>query len=138
MLSSGLNSLASASGALQSVGTNAAVDNTNGYDTADFELSVTFGSAPTAGTTIDVYGATLSSDGATYTDGAGGSSPVNPLGSYICSFTLRAVTTKQIIPLYDVPIPGEVLILNVLNNSGVAFPSSGSTIRIRRQGEQYS
>lgn len=135
LLSSELNSLASGAAVLQSTGTNAALDNTNGYEKADIELTVTFGSAPSAGGSVDIYMPSLSSDAVTYDDG---SSSVQSQGNYIITIPVRAVTTKQVIALYDVDIPGEVINALLVNNSGVAFPASGSTLKIRRQGSQYT
>lgn len=135
LLSTELNSLASGAAVLQSTGTNAALDNTNGYERADIELTVTFGSTPGSNPSVDIYMPSLSSDGVTYDDG---SSSVQSQGNYICTIPLRAVTTKQIACLYDVDIPGEIPLALLVNNAGVGFPSSGSTLKIRRQGSQYT
>lgn len=134
-MSSELNALASGASVLQSTGTNAALDNTNGYEKADIELTVTFGSTPGSNPSVDIYMPTLSSDGVTYEDG---SSSVQSQDNYVCSIGLRAVTTKQIVILKDVDVPGEQFIALLANNAGVAFPASGSTLKIRRQGSQYT
>lgn len=145
LLSTELNALASGSGALQATGTNPAFDNTaagNLFFAADIELVVTFGAGPTAGT-IDVYLLPLGSDGATYADGAGGSSPVTSNAEYLCSFPVRAVTTAQRLVLWDVLIPGEqftVLLVNncTVNGTGQALAATGNTLKIRGQGEAYT
>jgi hypothetical protein len=141
LLSTELNSLASGSAALQATGTNGAFDNTatgNLFFAADFELVATFGTGPTTGT-IDVYLLPLGSDGASYADGAGGSSPVTSNAEYLCSFPVRAVTTAQRLVLSDVPIPGGQFVVELLNNgTGQALAASGSTLKMRGQGESYS
>lgn len=137
-----LNSLLTAYGSLQSTGTNAAYDNTNAsnlFQTADIELSVTYGVAPTANTTVDLYILPLASaGGTTYVDGAGGATPVTNSSSYACSFPLRAVTTTQIITMTDIPIPGEQFITLLINNAGQTTAASANTLKMRPQGASYT
>jgi hypothetical protein len=138
VLSSELNSLASAAGAVQATGTNAAYDNTGNSSScfwADFELRVTFGTGPTAGTTVDVYLIPLSSDGSGYVDG---SATVQQSPLFVGGFVVRNVTTAQVLMFRGVPLPNDKFLISVVNNTNQAFPSSGSTVKIRPYGEYYN
>lgn len=124
VLSTELNSLAATSGKAIS----AAIDNSTNLDLFDdLELAVTFGSAPTAGTVVEVY-LVISIDGGTnYADG---SSTVLPASSsYLGGFAVRAVTTAQRIPIRGVPLPPGSFKYLVQNTTNQAFPASGSTLR---------
>ena len=112
------NAAASAAGSAQ--------DNTTNLDLwGDFELAVTFGSNPTAASTIDLY-LIASVDGTNYADSA-----VLPVTALVGSFVLRAVTTAQLVHVLRVPLlPGKFK-MAVLNNSGQSFPASGSTVKMR-------
>lgn len=141
MLSTELNALANGSGALQATGTNAAFDNTNVatlFTRMRLELDVTFGSAPTAGTTIDFYIVPLGQDGSNYWDGAGGATPVAPLAQFIGKVAVRAITTIQRIGLRNIPLGYETFILLAVNNTGVAFPATGSLVKIRCEAGAYT
>jgi hypothetical protein len=123
------NSLANAAGVL-----GAEYDNSAGlYMFGLFELNVTFGSAPTAGNTVDLY-LIPAPDGTNYDDavtGAGGSAPIT---CFVGGFPLRAVTTAQKIPvghgLSMINLPPCKFKAFVLNRSGQAFPASGSTLKM--------
>lgn len=139
MLSTELNSLAAATAVLQATGTNAAFDNTaalgtGGFFWADVELQVTFGSAPTANKTVDVYLIPLSqAGGTTYWDSSLTALPSN---LYVGSFPVRNVNTAQIIGLRGVPLPPQKFILLINNGTDQAFPASGSKVYIFPYGEQ--
>lgn len=122
VLSTELDSLAN--GSATAAGT--AYDNTTNLDLwADFVLDVTFASNPTAGSTIDLY-LIPSVDGTNYADSA-----VLPASYLVGSFVLRAVSTAQKVALLRVPLlPGKAKFAAV-NNSGQAFPASGSTVKLR-------
>ena len=130
VLSTELNALANSAAALGGEYDNSAALNLFGM----LELNVTFGSAPTAGNTVDVY-IIPAPDGTNYDDavtGAGGSAPAS---CYAGGFPLRAVTTAQRVPLGlgqqgYVPLPPTKFKLLAVNKSGVAFPASGSTIKL--------
>ena len=129
VLSTELNSLANVAAALASSG----YDNSASlYLWAIFELNVTFGSAPSATGTIDLY-IIPAPDGSNYDDAVTGASGAAPATSYVGGFPLRAVTSAQKIPIgaarrVDLPpVPFKVF---VVNNSGQAFPSSGSTVKM--------
>jgi hypothetical protein len=140
LLSTELNALANNAGGLQVVGTNAAFDNTTGlWFWGDFEAIFTFGTAPTAGANLDLYLLPLCSDGTTYADGAGGTTPTTVAAHYKLSFPVRAVTTAQRVVVTDVPIPGgQFLVLLVNNTTGQALAATGHTVKMRPQGEAYT
>jgi hypothetical protein len=122
-LSTEFNSLANGSYTAAS----ATIDNTTALDLfMDLQLNVTFGTAPSAGGTVDVY-LLPSQDGTTFADGGGSTAPQAQL--WIASFELRAVTTAQVLMARDIPIPGLKFKLTAKNASGQAFPASGSTIK---------
>lgn len=121
-LTTELNSLSN--GSSSSAGT--AEDNTTNLDLwADFVLDVTFGTNPTANTTCDLF-LLPSVDGTNYT------TPAAALGPYyVGSFQLQATTSQQLLMLLRVPLfPGKWKAL-LKNNSGQAFPASGSTVKYR-------
>ena len=125
-----LNSLANNAGALGAEYDNA----TNDYIFGLFELNVTFGSAPTAGNTVDLY-LIPAPDGTNYDDAITGAAGSAPATAYAGGFPLRAVTTAQKIPLGlgaqgYIPLPPTKFKVFVVNKSGVAFPASGSTIKM--------
>jgi hypothetical protein len=142
MLSTELNSLAAGSGALQATGTNVAFDNTNSsnlFTRMRLEIDVTFGTAPTAGKTIDFYIVPLSqAGGTTYWDGAGGATPVAPGTQFIGSVPLRNVTTIQRLGIRNIPIGYEQFILNVVNSADQAFPATGTVVNIRAEADAYT
>jgi hypothetical protein len=125
-----LNSLANAAGALGAEYDNA----TNLYMFGTFELNVTFGTNPTAGSTVDLY-LIPAPDGTNYDDAVTGAAGSAPNTSYVGGFPLRAVTSAQKVPL-GVGIAGPVQLpptkfkVFALNKSGQAFPASGSTIKM--------
>ena len=132
-----LNSLANAASALGSEYDNV----TNNYLFGVFELTVTFGTAPTAGKTVDLY-IIPTADGTNYSTtitGAGGYAQSN---SYAGSFPLQAVTTLQRLNLGGIGYRGLLYLppskfkALLINNSGVAFPASGSTLKMIPYGRQ--
>jgi hypothetical protein len=129
MLSTELNALAATTAVLQVTGTNAAFDNTgalNGWLWGDFELQVTFASAPTANTTVDCYLIPLAqAGGTTFWDD---SITALPLNLYIGSWPVRNVNTAQIIGFRGVPLPPQKFILLINNGTNQAFPATGSKV----------
>lgn len=124
-----LNSLANNAGAL-----GAEYDNSTGlYLYGLFELNVTFGSAPTAGNTVDLY-LIPAPDATNYDDAVTGASGSAPITTYVGGFPLRAVTTAQKVPLglglTLVNLPPTKFKAFLLNKSGQAFPASGSTLKM--------
>lgn len=125
LLTTQLNSLASG-GTYSAVGTE--LDNATNRDRyGAAELNVTFGSAPTADMTCELfYVAAL--DGTNYEDGGSTVRP-NPMNS-LGTFPVRAVTTAQriLLPLFQLP-PLKVKFV-LLNATDQNFPASGSTVAV--------
>lgn len=125
-----LNSLANAAAAL-----GVEYDNSsNLYLWGIFELNVTFGTNPTAGSTVDLY-LIPAPDGTNYDDNTTGASGAAPSTCYMGGFPLRAVTTAQKVPLglgilRGIELPPTKFKAFVINKSGQAFPASGSTLKM--------
>ncbi len=121
-LSTELNSLSNGSASSAS----SAIDNTTNLDLyADFELVIAAqGSARSTGATVGLY-MTTSLDGTNYDDAASATAEL------IATFSLDAATTARRRTVRDVPIPPALFKVFVVNNTGQAFASSGSTIRYR-------
>ena len=134
---------------LNSLGNNAAAVSSTAYKNttnkliyAWLELTVTFGSNPTAGSQIGIYlvPALDGTNFGTYTSGASGYGPPTQL---LGSFVLEAKTTLQRLylgagmagPIILPPYPLKFLSINW---SGVAFPASGSTVKIGPAGRAIS
>jgi hypothetical protein len=126
-----LNSLANGSSALGVEYDNA----TNLYLFGLFELTVTFGTSPTAGKTVDLY-VIPTTDGTNYSTTVTGASGYGQSTSYVGSFPLQAVTTLQRLNLGGIGARGTLYLPPVkwkallINNSGQAFPASGSTLKM--------
>lgn len=118
-----LNSLAASTGKAIS----SAIDNTTNLDLFDdLELAVTFGTAPTAGTVIEVYLLPSIDGGTTYPDG---STSVLPQASlFVGGFAVRAVTTAQVLTLRGVALPPGWYKYLLQNTTNRAFPASGSVL----------
>lgn len=125
LLSTELNSLATTAGCDPS----AALSNATELDLyVDLEMVVTFGSAPTVGTTLDVY-LVRSVDGTNYED-ASATGPILPANGYAGSFTLRAVTTAQRMVIPQVLCPPRDFKVMVLNNAtSQTTAASGNTLK---------
>lgn len=118
-----LNSLSNGSAAL-----GVEYDNTsNGYTRAILELNVTFGSNPTVGRTCDIY-LIAAPDGTNYDD-----SWNNP-AAFKGGIPVQVNTSAQKITLgagqQEIVIPGLKFKFRLYNNSAVAFPASGSTLKL--------
>lgn len=119
ILTTELNSLANSS----NTSVSADYDNSsNRYLDADLELTVTFGTAPTAGSICQVWG-TPAVDGTNFATAAIASARL------VATIPLDAVTTAQ--RIYAV---GELLPYHekyfLRNLSGQAFPASGSILKL--------
>jgi hypothetical protein len=99
----------------------------------DFWLSVTFGVAPTADTTVDLY-IVPATDGSNYNDGGTSTQPVN---FYRGSWSLRAVTAHSL-TIHGVMLPPVPFKIFIVNGSNQAFPGSGSTVQMVGYREQYT
>ena len=131
LLSTELNSLAASTGS--AVGS--AFDNSaagNNFFWADFELYVTYGTAPTAGQTVDLY-LVEAIDGSNYADG---SSTIQVATHYVGSWPLRNVNTAQRIVVRGVPLPPGPFKAHVLNSATQAMAASGNTVKMLPYREQ--
>ncbi len=94
-----------------------------------FISDTTFGSNPTAGNLLNLY-MLKAPDGTNYTDDQSVSN------DYMGGIPLRAVTTQQrlqLCPAFQLgffALPPCKFKISLLNNSGVAFPASGSTVKM--------
>ena len=124
VLSTELNSLAD--GSRTNAGTE--VDNSANLDTyALLELTVTFGTAPSAGGYLALFMVTAP-DGTQYSDG---SSSVDPgADTWVLNIPVRAVTTIQHKITKIFPLPNAKFKFILENQSGQAFPASGSTVEL--------
>lgn len=131
VMSTELNTLALTIGkAISTAQTNASdgVDASTGGDLfADLELKVTFASAPTAGTVVELYLLPSIDGGTVYPDGSSSILPQSSL--YVGGFAVRAVTTAQIMMIRGVALPPDAYKYLVQNTTNVAFPATGSTLR---------
>jgi hypothetical protein len=128
-----LNSLAATTGKAIS----AALDNGSYLDIwADFELAVTFGTAPVLNTIVELYALRSLDGGTTYPDGSSSILPAPT--AYVGGFPVRAVTTAQVIPLYGVPLGPGLYKLLVQNTTAQVFPASGSTLRMNSYSMQVT
>lgn len=125
VMSTELNALASASGkAISPAIDNSPLEAGDLFD--DLELTVTFASAPTAGTVVELYLVTSIDGGTTYADG---STTVLPQASlFVGGFAVRAVTTLQRMHLRGVALPPGLFKYLVQNTTNQAFPATGSTL----------
>lgn len=127
-LSTGLNSLAN-----NSLAISAAYDNTaasaegDGYILADFELVVTYGTAPTANTGCSLW-ILLTQDGTNYEDGGTSLTPARVPDLVL---PLRAVTTEQRIIKRVILPQGIFKILLKNDGTGQAMAATGNTVKIR-------
>jgi hypothetical protein len=97
-----------------------------------FQLTVTYGTAPTADTTVDIY-LVPAPDGTNYGDG---STTVLAQNFAIGGFNMRNVNTLQRLAFYAVPLPPCKFKLQAFNNTNQAFPASGSTVKMIPYGLQ--
>ena len=123
ILTTELNSLGSTGSAISS-----AIDNDADRDTlADFELLITYGTNPTAGTIIEVY-IIRTVDGTNYEDGST-TGPILPASGFVGGFVLRAVTTAQRMIIPGVPIPPrDFKVIVVARTTGQTAAASGNTL----------
>lgn len=124
VLSTELNSLAD--GSRTNAGTE--VDNSTNLDQyGKVEINVTFGSAPSAGAYVDLHAVTAP-DGTNYEDG---SSSVDP-GSHtmVARIPVRATTSAQRLMSRVFPLEPAKTKFILVNQTGQAFPASGSTVEL--------
>jgi hypothetical protein len=123
LLTTEMNALGANSGCNLST----AYDNaTNCFMWALFELTCTYGSAPAADTTVDLF-LVPAPDGTNYDDG---SSTVFAQNHVVGSYNIRAVTTAQLLSLWGVPLPPTKFKVNVYNNTGQNMAATGNTLKM--------
>lgn len=125
LLTTGLNSLANGSRAVSST----VADNRDLY--GDFELVVTFGSAPSADAPVYLY-FLEAPDGTNLEDG---STSVTPSAAPDVIFTVRAVTSAQRVVRPRIPLPNGDYAVLLVNASGQAMAASGNTVKMWTYGE---
>jgi hypothetical protein len=91
---------------------------------ADFELAVTYGTAPSLGGYVGLY-AIQAVDGTNYQDAV---DPL-PASALLGVFPLRAVTTAQRIALRHCLLPAADFKVAVQNVAGQAMSASGHTVK---------
>jgi len=129
LLTTDLNSLANNAGTPLS----AEFDNSaagTGWLTAEFELSVQFGSNPTADSVCELY-IVRALDGSTYSSYTSGTTPVANNNDFVGTVSVKANTAAQIVVSRPVRLPPGKWKVALINKTGVAFPSSGSTLKMR-------
>lgn len=125
LITTGMNSLANDGRA----GSSAVANSTNRNTLGVFELVVTFGTAPTAGRTVDLF-LVPALDGTNYADGH--DAAVDPTAnSYAGSFVVRGVNTAQRLVVTDVQLPATNFKAVVVNRAGQAFAASGNVLTVR-------
>ena len=92
-----------------------------------FELVVSFGTAPSAGKTVDLY-LLPTLDGTNFVDGGGSAAPGG--ASYVGSFVVRGVTGAQRLALPNLPLPATDFKALLINNAGQTFAASGNTLKL--------
>lgn len=140
LLSTELNSLANNCTILGSAYDNTVGQTSDGYTLCDLQLTVTFGSAPTANTGVSLW-FLMAEDGTNYEtyDTSQDATPSTsmPIMKLPVVFGVLAKTTQQIITK-QVSLPwGKFKPLLKNDGTGVAFPATGTTVKIRpvtRQG----
>ena len=127
VLSTELNSLGA--GAASALGT--AYDNgTNLFLYGAFQVDVTFGTGPTADTTLDLY-LVPALDGTNYADG---STTVAAQNNAVGGYTMRAVTTEQRLTIWGILLPPCKFKMQLFNNTNQGMPASGSTVKMIAYG----
>ena len=127
LLSTGLNSLANNSLALSAAFDNTQGQTGDGYLLCDVELTVTFGTAPTANSNCSVW-LLAALDGTNYETGGASTTPAR-MPDVV--FPLAAVTTQQIYTRRAFLPWGLFKALLKNDGTGQAFPASGSTLKIK-------
>lgn len=99
-----------------------------------FELSITYGTGPTAGSQIELYFIS-SLDGSVFEDGST-TGPILPANGLAGSFTLRNVTTTQV-TICKAKLPPEDFKPMIRSaTTGQTAAASGNTLRMLAYGEQ--
>ena len=128
VLTTELNSLANNALVVSSVaGASGVITLTStGYPMALCELVVTYGTAPTANSTVQIWFLT-DADGTNFEDG---SSSITPTRNPDVIFALRAVTTAQRVSKMCKLPPTTFKVLAYNNGTGQSMAASGNTVKI--------
>src|SRR5690349_11261384 len=118
VMSTDLNSLANNGAVLSAAISNDAADELDLY--CAFELNVTFGSAPTENSLVELY-IVWQIDGTNYETN---SSEGRPKNGYVGGFVVDNVTSAQRLNVPHVLVPPLDFKIMVINKSGQAFPAS--------------
>lgn len=130
VLSTELNSLASA--ARTAAGT--ALDNATNLDKyAYLEVAVTFAVAPSATAYLNIY-MVMAPDGTNYADGSGSVAP--GADTLIVTIPILASTSAQRKTVGPIWLPPTKVKFLLENQSGQAFPASGSTLGLFSANEK--
>lgn len=126
LMTTELNSLTTTGTATASAGH----DNTSdGYLYGDFELVITYGTNPTAGSLIELW-LIRSVDGTNYED-----SP--PASGCVGAFKLAATTSAQRLIIPDVRLPsGKFKAYIVAKTTGQTAAASGNTLKVMKYSEK--
>jgi hypothetical protein len=129
VLSTELNSLANNAAALSVTLT----QESEGDFYGEFELVVTFGTAPSSNSTVEMY-FVKTVDGTNFED-ASTTGPVTPQApDYI--FTVRNVTTTQRRVSPKLLLPSRDFKILLVNKTGQPFQASGNTLKMLKVSEQ--
>jgi hypothetical protein len=130
VLNSELSSLANNTlSGLSGSGTGVVLDNTTNADLfGNFEALLTFGTAPTVQTTLDLY-AVPSLDGTNYAQIA--NAPPTEASYLVGSFTVEATTSAQRIAFVGWNIPGPYKFKFALHNNGTGQTLTSGTVKVQ-------
>ena len=104
--------------------TGSAHDNSNGYLYGDFELVITYGTNPTAGSRIELSLLRSIDGGSTYEDAPGAAGVVG-------AFVLAATTSAQTLIIRGVPLPpGHFKPYIAAKTTGQTAAASGNTLKL--------
>lgn len=129
------NLVTMASTDLDGLGANAGVFCTTHYDNGhmdnlylwgDMELTVSFGTAPTAGRVVELY-VIPADDGSNYATANPTSPPANLIAG---AWVVRNVTTAQRLVLRQVPLPPSRFRLLIRNTTDQAFAGTGNEVQM--------
>lgn len=119
LLSTELNALAAAGVSALSP----TYDNSTALDLfGDFQIDVTFGSAPTANGALQVF-IIPAPDGTNF-----GTAQFS--GAIIGGWLIASNTTQQLYTIRGIPLPPSKFKIQLQNGASVAFPATGSTVKM--------
>lgn len=129
LLTTELNSLANNAGTVLSAEFDNDTSSTR-WLAAEFELSVTFGTNPTADSVCEIY-IVRAVDGSTYSTYTSGSSAVANNNDFNGTVSVKASTSAQVVVSRRIQLPPGKWKVALINRTAQAFPASGSTLKMR-------